>query len=408
MSAAASVTLARDGMRVAYFVGIYHRFTGSQRSLWLTLRAMDRARVEPIAVFPAEGYATRMYRELGIPVHVVEPAAPVLGRFGGELLAAGWLRRAAVAASGVAPYTAQLASFFRRERIDLLHANDPRAMLLAAPAARLLGIPVVFHVRGHLRRIGRLYTHACALLADRIVFVSDGIRDSVPAIHARKFRTVYNGVDPPAPPRRGRAELLGDGGGLVVAAIGSLVPFKGAHHLLAAVRALGDPRVRVVLVGDRPDEAYGRLLDERARGLDVRQVGWDPSPGDWFHAADVVCLPTIDREVLVLDGVGREVVHSEGFSRTVLEAMAHGRAVVATRVAGAAEQIVDGESGLLVPPSDVPALAAALHRLAGDPGLRSRLGAAAEARVAERFSLARTVTETLAIYEELAGARRKP
>jgi glycosyltransferase involved in cell wall biosynthesis len=406
MPGAASVTLARDGMRVAYFVGIFHRFTGSQRSLWLTLRAMDRARVEPVAVFPGEGYATRMYRELGLPVHVVEPAAPVLGRFGGELLAAGWLRRAAVAASGVAPYTAQLASFFRRERIDLLHANDPRAMLLAAPAARLLGIPVVFHVRGHLRRIGRLYTHACALLADRIVFVSDGIRDSVPPIHARKFRTVYNGVEPPAPPRRSRAQLLGDDAGLVVAAIGSLAPFKGVHHLLAAARAV--PGARIVLVGDRTDDAYGRLLDGLARGLDVRWVGWDPAPGDWFHAADVVCLPTIDRETLALDGAPREIVHSEGFSRTVLEAMAHGRAVVATRVAGAAEQIVDGESGLLVPPSDVPALAAALGRLASDPGLRSRLGEAAARRVTERFSLSRTVAETLAIYDELGREPGKP
>lgn len=389
-------------MKVAYFVGIYHRFTGSQRSLWLMLRGMDRARVEPVCVFPGEGYATRMYRELGYPLHVIEPHAPVLGRFGGELLAASWARRALVAVSGVAPYVLRLARFFRREKIELLHCNDPRAVLLAAPAARLCRIPVVFQVRGHLRRLGPLYTHACALLSDRIVFVSDGIRDSVPAIYAAKFRTVYNGIDPPAgAPTRSRAELVGDDDRVVVAAVGSLVPFKGAHHLLEAVRRLADPRLRVVLVGDRPDEAYGRHLDALARGLDVRFIGWDPTPGDWFRAADIVCLPTIDRETLVLDGISREVVHSEGFSRTVLEAMSYERPVIATRVAGAAEQIIDGESGLLCPPSDPRALAAALARLTGDAALRSRMGAAAGRRVRERFSIAQAVAGNVSIYKEL-------
>jgi len=392
-------------VRVAYFVGIYHRFTGSQRSLWLLLRAMDRAQVEPVLVFPGDGHATRRYRELGFPVHVL-PAAASLQEFGGGLLTAGPLRRALVALTGVAPYTLRLVRFLRQERIDLLHCNDPRAVLLAAPAARLLGIPVVFNVRGHLRRLGHVYTEACSLLSDRIVFVSRGITDSVPARHAHKFRVVHNGIDPPPPEAtRSREQLLGElpPGAVVIAAIGSLVAFKGLHHLLAAARRLADPRLVFVLVGDRPDESYGNHLDALADGLDVRFPGWHETPDDWFRAADIVCLPTLDREELVLDGVPRTVVHSEGLSRTVLEAMAHGRPVIATRVAGAAEQIVDGVTGLLVPPSDPDALAAALGTLAADPALRTRMGAAAAQRVRDHFSLARAVDGMISVYRELVA-----
>jgi len=391
-------------LKVAYFVGNYHRFTGSQRSLWLLLRGMDRTRVDPLLVFPGDGYATSAFRELGLPL-VVEAPAGAAQEFGGGLVRAGLARRALVAATTLAPYTLRLARLLRREAVDLLHTNDPRGQLLSAPAARLAGVPVVYHVRGNQRVLGPLYLNACALLADRMVFVADAIREAFPRRYAAKFRTVYNGIDlPDGTGTRGRPDLLPalPPDAVVFAMVGSLAPFKGAHHALAALRRLADPRIHLVFVGDRPDEAYGRALDEHTRGLAAHFVGWDPNPADWFRAADAVLLPTIEREEIVIDGARRTVVGTEGFSRTVLEAMSHRRPVIATRVAGAAEQIVDGESGLLVPPSDPVALAAAMARLAGDPPLRSRLGAAAERRVRERFSIAQAVAGTIAVYDELA------
>jgi glycosyltransferase involved in cell wall biosynthesis len=79
--------------------------------------------------------------------------------------------------------------------------------------------------------------------------------------------------------------------------------------------------------------------------------------------------------------------------------MAHARPVVATAVGGLAEAIEDGESGLLVPPGDVPALRAALERLLSDAELRRRLGAAARERVRERYSREAAVRAALAAYE---------
>jgi len=101
-------------------------------------------------------------------------------------------------------------------------------------------------------------------------------------------------------------------------------------------------------------------------------------------AADVVALPSLQ----------------EGLGVAALEAMAAGRPVVASRVGGLTEAVVHEETGLLVPPGDPTALATALVRLARDPGLRARLGAAGRARVLARYTAARMAEGTLACYED--------
>jgi glycosyltransferase involved in cell wall biosynthesis len=97
--------------------------------------------------------------------------------------------------------------------------------------------------------------------------------------------------------------------------------------------------------------------------------------------------------------VGSSSLH-EGLGVAALEAMAAARPVVASRVGGLAEVVVDGETGALVPPGDAEALARALGRLAADPSLRARLGAAGHARVVARHTMARMAEGTLACYEE--------
>ncbi len=77
--------------------------------------------------------------------------------------------------------------------------------------------------------------------------------------------------------------------------------------------------------------------------------------------------------------------------------------LIASRVGGLPEAVVDGETGLLVPPEDATALAAALARLAADPGLRRRLGAAGSARVRARFTMAGMAAATLAVYRQVTA-----
>jgi glycosyltransferase involved in cell wall biosynthesis len=95
----------------------------------------------------------------------------------------------------------------------------------------------------------------------------------------------------------------------------------------------------------------------------------------------------------------------EGSSLAVLEAMAAGKAVVASRIGGTDELVVHDESGLLVPPSDPAALAAAVRRLLDDVSLRQRLGSAARDRVQRHFSAAVVADRTSRLYDELLAER---
>jgi len=113
-------------------------------------------------------------------------------------------------------------------------------------------------------------------------------------------------------------------------------------------------------------------------------VGFRRDVAACLAAADVVALPSLQ----------------EGLGVAALEAMAAGRPVVASRVGGLAEAVVHEETGLLVPPGDPTALATALARLARDPGLRARLGAAGRARVLAHYTAARMAEGTLACYED--------
>ena len=98
---------------------------------------------------------------------------------------------------------------------------------------------------------------------------------------------------------------------------------------------------------------------------------------------------------------------SEGISNTLLESMAAGVPVVATRVGGTPEAVTDGEQGLLVPPGDSEALAAAISRVLSDPLLATRLGDNGRRRVAEEFSFEAVVRRTEALYRELLAAKSR-
>ena len=177
-----------------------------------------------------------------------------------------------------------------------------------------------------------------------------------------------------------------------VLAIGRHVPQKGFDVVLRAVAELGQTsqgEFDLLLAGDGPEQAALRTLaEELGLAERVRFVGRVE------HAQALAlfagCL------FFVLPS------RHEPFGLVNLEAMAAGKAVVASRVGGVPEIVVDEETGLLIPAEDVSALAGALARLAGDPGLRGRFGAAGHRR-AELFAWPTVVERYLAVYERVLG-----
>lgn len=403
-------------LRVVYFVANFHRLTGSQKSLLLLATGFSKQDVAPLVVFPGEGACSRAYREAGVDVRVVEAPAS-LQQFGGGLLRTTWPERLTLAARALAPYSMKLRALIQRERADLVHLNNARSALMAGPAAIAAGKPRVYHVRSDERSLG-IFSQASSLMANRIILVADALKTSVPQRLHGRCRVVHNGVAAPtSPPTRSRDTLLSAFGppssdALLVIVVGTITPFKGAHHAIRALTLLHErepvlaARIRLGLVGDVPDDTYGRwlqgLIPSALRGQ-VAFPGWDDKPLDWMQAADTVLLPTIEQEELTIDGTSRKISGTEGFSRTVLEAMACGRPVIGSRVAGTPEQVVHEETGLLVAPSAPEELARAMSSLLSrSEKERAAMGARAGER-AKRFSVASMCEKTLSVYRDLVA-----
>jgi len=179
--------------------------------------------------------------------------------------------------------------------------------------------------------------------------------------------------------------------------VGRLTPWKGQHVLLEAMaRAFPDGPEQAWLVGDAMFGETGYA--DRLRGL-VTSLGLTGRVELRGFRQDV--WP----ELAAVDVVVHASITPEPFGQVVIEGMAAGRPVVAANAGGPAEIVTDGVDGLLVPPDDVDALAAALRRLRDDGGLRDRLAAAGVATAA-RYTPAHTAERVLGVYRRLADTER--
>lgn len=286
----------------------------------------------------------------------------------------------------------------RRERPDLVHAHMPISGFLGRLAARMAGVPrVAYTCHGFLfNQPAPWPRRAAALLMEwlggrmttTLLTVSDEEAADARRLHIASGATsVRNGRDPalfhpdPAARARIRASLGVGDEAVVIIAVSRLVRHKGYPELLAAMRDVADAVLWVV--GERLSTDHGQDLDglfvaAEATGR-VRRLGYRTDVAALLAAADIFTLPS----------------HFEGLPMSVIEAMLTGLPVVATAIRGPREQVVDGETGLLVPPATIAPLAAALNRLVADSGLRASMGAAGRARAVDRYDEAKIVARTL-------------
>jgi hypothetical protein len=201
---------------------------------------------------------------------------------------------------------------------------------------------------------------------------------------AGKIRCVYNGMDLAA--FAGAAVKSADSGPLRIVSVGRLVEFKGFHHLIEACAELRDRGLHFIceLIGDGPWRARLQQQIEELKlekNVTLRGALTQTQVFAALRACDIFALAA------TVDGAGA----SDVFPTVIQEAMASARPVVSTRLAGIPETLLDGQTGLLVLPGDVKALAAALQKLAGDPALRACFGAAGRARIEENFQISTTI-----------------
>jgi glycosyltransferase involved in cell wall biosynthesis len=176
--------------------------------------------------------------------------------------------------------------------------------------------------------------------------------------------------------------------------IANLIPYKGHRDLVDAL-AQAAPHLpagwRLLVVGR--DDGVGETLREQARHLGLADHILFMGP-----RGEVA-------EILAASDIGILCSHEEGFSNAVLEGMAAGLPMIVTRVGGNTEAVIDGETGIVVPPRAPTDLAAAIVRLVADPGLRARFGAAGRQRVQKEFGVDRFVQAHCALYRGLQAGR---
>jgi len=351
-------------------------FSGGEVQVFLLMEGLRARGHENLLVCPPGSRAERAARAHGFAVECVEMRNDL---------------------SVLAAY--RISAALRRHAPALVHCHTGRSNWLGGVAARSAGVPAL-STRRMDRRVSRglrtrwLYGHLLQRVAAISPAVARRLRDA--GVASERIRVIWSAVDPAAlAPSAPRAAVRAKLGGapempcLLVAA--NLVHRKGVDVLLTAAAALA-PRARYALwiAGDGPER--GALEAAAARlgiGERVRFLGQRGDVPDLLEACDVCVLPS----------------RREGLGVAALEAMARGRPVVASAVGGLAEIVVAEETGLLVPPGDAAALAAALERLIGDRALALRLGAAGAKRVAEHFVADAMVSAYEQLYREILAER---
>lgn len=289
-----------------------------------------------------------------------------------------------------------------RHKYDVIHAHQAlRPASVAAVMGKLLGKPVVIKVSSggkgsDIARMEKRGTHDWfgfldPLLwrpirwCDRIVAISSEIKRELlqAGFATEQVVEIPNGV-PLIPSHRRPSDTDIASDPIKVICIAGLRAVKGVDLLLEAAHGVSD--IQVDVIGDGPE--LERLIKLRYKlGLDdvVTFHGFQEETNKFLRRAQIAVFPS----------------HAEGMSNALLEAMTQGIACVATAVGGNLDMIKDGVNGLLVPPEDPHALAQAIHRLAEDLDLRTRLGIEARQTTLKRYGIARVAEQYGALYSHL-------
>ncbi len=294
---------------------------------------------------------------------------------------------------------------------DVIYANSQKAMIIAAMASVLAAKPLIWHLRDLMtdEHFSRSHQRVATIVANRFTvrvianseatrraFVRNGGREDL--VH-----TILNGIDEtpfttpvPADEMERLRHDLGLNGSPVIGAFSRIARWKGQHVLVDVLARL--PDAHVLLVGDalfEEDAAYMRELK-----LQVARLG----VGDRVHFLGF--RDDVPRLLQLVDVVAHTSTSPEPFGRVIVEGMLSGKPVVAADSGGVLEIVDEGETGILVPPGDSVALAAALDDLLKQPEMRRRLSERGRETALRRFtvsSMLRKIEATVGVAAREAG-----
>ncbi len=373
-------------MRILHLVSTFEVKTDT-KWLFRLLGRLDRSRFESaIACFYDGGPMMERFSTLGMPAFNFDVPARVSAAALGRVL-----------------------GLIRAYRPQVVHTHLLRADLYGGLAGRLAGVPVVLSTayalgdyrRDKVRRIDDFLDGVCRRLATDLLAVSEAVReDRIRRLHwpSDRVHTIHTGIEFPTKADDGnsRARVRHEWGipedSPLVLAVARLSYEKGIDILIEAATAVHRqlPAARFVVVGDGPlkDSLIVRIRSMGIEGV-VQLAGFRENVETVLSAGDLFVMPSL----------------MEGMPNALLEAHVAGLPVVASSVGGLAEAIEHERSGLLVPPRDPAALAAAILRVLHDEPLRQRLARDGREFARQRFALELVVRRYEELYEKLYHAR---
>ena len=322
----------------------------------------------------------------------------------------------------------EIVKVIRRERPDVVHLNSTKAGALGAIAAFILKFlqPATYNLQPNIiftahgwgfhedrRRLARaaifFVSWLSSLWQDTIIVLDAADRATAETfIPRRKLAWIPNGIGgidfnarPDSSGRAAARAFLAQKIGrsihpdtILIGTIAELTKNKGLSYLIAALpvsslsldyRGLGS--IVTVVIGEGEERTrLERQIADADLGTRVFLAGFIPDAARYLKGLDIFVLPSL----------------KEGLPYAVMEAMAAGLPVVATRVGGVPDLITDGENGLLAPPKDPQAIAAALIRLAGSPETRAQIGLRARETIETNFPFDAMLRRTRALYDHAA------
>lgn len=384
----------QPGLRVVY-LDHTGALSGGELALVRLLESLDG--VLPHVILGEDGPLVTRLMQRGISVEVLPLSRRTQSFRKGNVK----LNMAALlSAVDTLAYSLRVAARLHSLKPDVVHTNSLKAGVYGSLAARLVHIPVVWHVRDRLA--GDYLPHRA--IRPLRIFIR-GFSSGVIANSHTTLETVVTGnpspravVIPSAVATSVRTQRITSDQPFTVGIVGRLAPWKGQHIFIRAfARAFADSGARAVVVGAAlfgpEDKAYADSLHKLVEDLGL--CGRVEFAG---HREDM------SAQLGRLDLLVHASTLPEPFGQVILEGMAAGVPVVATRAGGPSEIVRDGHDGILYTPGDVDQLASVLSQLANDPVRRAALRDAGLQR-AQDFSPSQSARAVLALYRSVARSR---
>lgn len=287
----------------------------------------------------------------------------------------------------------RLRRVFKDEKIDIVHTHNHAPMLYGTLGARLAGIRAIFNtIHGREKKIkNKAIWSMVWKMNSRIITISQDAKKELvkhSGINPEKIGVIYNGIDISRFKKSGVDNNI-------IGTVSRLSLEKDNFTMLEAFKIITSrfDNVSLVIAGDGPlRESLKSKVESLKLEDKVQFLGFRNDIPEILSGFDVFALSSL----------------TEGISISLLEAMASGKPVVATNVGGNPEVVVNGETGLLVPPKDPAKMAEAIIKILSDKEMAKRMAEAGRKRAEEKFSLERMVKEYQELYEGTHGVTKTP